>query len=218
MRRPSHRIYVFPMITAWISFLTAVSSWAEPCPCVQSPCLEGDEGASWIFRPSYFSHDPDTGKRVVQYAQTPKVYLPYDPTYRESGFHYTQQILRGPYGSVDALHLIQSWGEADQIRPYGEWQFPYRAGATPYGPWGNPQGPWTLPFDSWQNPYGLGRLPNPPWPVWPFNNAFPRAVPFGNSNSPMAPSPGFAPSPQLNQSDQPNNRGFGGGIGQDENP
>jgi hypothetical protein len=162
----------------------------KSCLCRTSPCNDSDEGSSWIFEPSYFSHDPKTGERVVQYAPLPSVYRTVDPTYRESGFHYTEQFLRGIGSSFDALHMVQTWGQGDQIRPYGEWQYPYRAGATPYGPWGNPQGPWTLPFDSWQNPYGLGRLPNPPWPVFPFNPGV-IPVPFGNSNSQGMPGIGF---------------------------
>jgi hypothetical protein len=191
MRRQNIPFFSYPMITIsiWLLLVTVVSAWAEPCNCALSPCEEGDEGASWIFEPGYFSHDPETGQRVTQYAPIPKVYLPYDPTYRESGFHYTQERLRGPNGSIDALHLTQSWGQGDQIRPYGEWEYPYRAGATPYGPWGNPQGPWTLPFDSWQNPYGLGRLRNPPWIINPY------PVPYGNNNVPPAPGMGFGPTP-----------------------
>ncbi len=196
MRRQTIRLSVYPaiLISAWLYALLTATAWGEPCGCASSPCVEDDEGPSWIFAPSFYSHDPETGRRVVQYAPLPTVYPPYDPTYQESGFHYTQEILRGPNGSIDAMHLIQSWGRGDQIRPYGEWEYPYRAGATPYGPWGNPQGPWTLPFDSWVNPYGLGRLPNPPWPVWP-NYPTPYQVPFGNNYSPIMPGMGSGALP-----------------------
>jgi hypothetical protein len=178
-------------------------SKAELCPCNTSPCNDSDEGSSWIFLPSYYSHDPETGERVTQYAPLPKVYRTVDPTYRESGFHYTEQFLRGTGSSFDALHLVQTWGQGDQIRPYGEWLFPYRAGATPYGPWGNPQGPWTLPFDSWQNPYGLGRLPNPPWPIFPNNFGGGSPVPYANPYSPAG-----SPVPYGN-SYSPNGPGMG---------
>ena len=215
MRRHNLRFSIYPaiMTTVWLLFPTVDAGGAEPCRCEPPPCAEGNEGASWIFQPSYFSHDPDTGQRVTQYAPIPKVYLTYDPTYRESGFHYTQELLRGPNGSVDAFHFIQSWGRGDQIRPYGEWEFPYRAGATPYGPWGNPQGPWTLPFDSWQNPYGLGQLPYPPWPVYPYNNQYPGAVPYGNyNNSPPAPGMGYGPASTPYGNGRPNHGGPRGGF------
>ncbi|MFZ5831295.1 MAG: hypothetical protein ACOY3P_14485 [Planctomycetota bacterium] len=117
----------------------------------------------WIFRPSTFSHDPQSCLRVAQYAAPPTPYRRVDPTYVESGYRHNRSALRGADGSYDYQHTVQTWGLGELIRPYGEWQFPYRAGATPYGPWGNAQGPWTLPFDSWRNPYGLGRLPRSPW-------------------------------------------------------
>jgi hypothetical protein len=109
---------------------------------------------SWMFQPGYYTHSPITGKRVAQYEPNKPSYVTIDPTYQESGYRH-QLIQNG----TDWLNLVQTWGAGTAIRPYGEWEYPYRAGATPYGPWGNPQGPWTLPFDSWQNPYGLNRLP-----------------------------------------------------------
>jgi hypothetical protein len=182
MRSSTLRFLVLPAITisVWTLLLSDAAIAGEPCNCDATPCVGDDEGPDWIFLPSLYTHDPGTGRRVTQYQPIPPVYLPFDPTYQESGFHYTQQILRGPHGSVDALHMVQSWGEGYQIRPYGEWEYPYRAGATPYGPWGNPQGPWTLPFDSWQNPFAVGRLP---W--WPI---FPTPLP-GSSGSNYAPNP-----------------------------
>ncbi len=110
-------------------------------------------GADWIFAPSRYSHDPATGERVVQYEAPPPARIPNDPTYVESGYRHRRSGLQVG-GSYDYQHIVETWGEGELIRPYGEWLYPYRAGATPFGPWGNPQGPWTLPFDSWVNPYG----------------------------------------------------------------
>jgi len=115
--------------------------------------------AGWIFKRSTYSHDPVTGARIDQYAAKKPAFAPADPTYLQSGYRHIRSSIRGAHGSADRLHLVQTWGAGDAIRPYGEWQRPYRAGATPYGPWGNPQGPWTLPFESWYNPYGLGQIP-----------------------------------------------------------
>jgi hypothetical protein len=109
---------------------------------------------SWIFLPGYYTHSPVTGQRVAQYAPEQPSIVPTDPTYQESGYRH-QLIQVG----TEWLNLVQTWGAGTAIRPYGEWEYPYRAGATPFGPWGNPQGPWTLPFDSWRNPYGLNRSP-----------------------------------------------------------
>jgi hypothetical protein len=114
---------------------------------------------SWMFQPGYYTHSPVTGKRVAQYEPEKPSYVVVDPTYQESGYRH-QLIQNG----TEWLNLVQTWGAGTAIRPYGEWEYPYRAGATPYGPWGNPQGPWTLPFDSWQNPFAVNRWPSYcPW-------------------------------------------------------
>jgi hypothetical protein len=118
--------------------------------------------SSWIFQPSYYSHSPETGQRVVQYQPEQPAIAPFDPTYQESGYRQSTASIRVG-NSSDHIHVVQTWGQGENIRPYGEWLFPYRAGATPYGPWGNPQGPWTLPFDSWQNPFALGQMQQGPW-------------------------------------------------------
>ena len=107
---------------------------------------------NWIFGHGYYTHSPETGERVAQYEPERPSIVPADPTYQESG--YRHQVVQD---GNDRLNLVQTWGAGTAIRPYGEWEYPYCAGATPFGPWGNPQGPWTLPFDSWRNPYGLNR-------------------------------------------------------------
>lgn len=144
----------------------------------------GRAEASWIFRAAKYSHDPTGGRRVDQYAPKAPAYARNDPTYFESGYRHTRSTIRGAGGSVDRMHIVQTWGAGEAIRPYGEWLFPFRAGATPYGPWGNPGGPWTLPFGSWVNPYGLGRLPHPPWPHWPYYPSHPAPHPHPHPPSP----------------------------------
>lgn len=123
------------------------------------------EAQSWVFRPSYFSHAPQ-GERVAQFQPEPAIASPFAPNYLVSGYRHTRSTIRGAE-SYDHLHVVRTWGLGEFLRPYEEWEFPFRPGATPYGPWGNPQGPWTLPFDSWRNPFGLGRLPGLPWWLWP---------------------------------------------------
>jgi hypothetical protein len=117
--------------------------------------------ASWAFRPSRFSHNPQTAERVLQYAPNQTPYAYGDGTYQQSGYRHMRSAVRGADGNADRIHIVETWGAGEYIRPYGEWLRPYREGATPYGPWGNPQGPWTQPFDSWVNPYGLGQIFNP---------------------------------------------------------
>ena len=132
---------------------------------LDSPCF----GESWIFQPSYFSHQ-EKGERVAQYAPPLPSVAPYAPNYVVSGYRHSKSTIRSAE-SYDHLPIVKTWGLGAYIRPYEEWEYPFREGATPFGPWGNPQGPWTLPFQSWINPFALGRLPNPPWwiypPYWP---------------------------------------------------
>lgn len=163
------------------------------------PSAAKAEESSWIFQPSYYSHSPVTGQRVVQYQPEQPAFVPYDPTYQQSGYRHDHTSIHVG-NSQDDLHIVQTWGQP--VRPYGEWEYPFRAGATPFGPWGNPQGPWTLPFDSWQNPYGLGRYYGSPWGASPM--PYPRTY-AGPQMSPLAgpgtrgqqpvPAPSVVPAP-----------------------
>lgn len=143
--------------------------------------------SSWIFRPAEYSHDRETGARVTQFAAPAPAIFRGDPTYQQSAYRHNESSIRVG-NSADHFHVVETWGEGDSIRPYGEWLYPFRAGATPYGPWGNPQGPWTTPFGSWSNPYGLGQLPIPPW----VNGI---AVPYGPQAMRPMPAPGQMPGP-----------------------
>ncbi len=190
-----------------IPALAALTSARAGCDCPMIFCSDQEE-TSWIFRPSYFSHDPDTGKRVDQYEPEQISYYRDDPTYMESGYRHYDYEIYGPGGAADHLHVVQTWGLGELIRPYGEWEFPYRAGATPYGPWGNPQGPWTLPFDSWQNPYGLlQQMQNPGW--GPYRNGPQSGMPYGGSpgyGSGYGSGPGYGNGMGYGT-------GYGGGMG-----
>ena len=144
---------------------------------------------SWVFRPSYYTHDPASGDRVSQFARPAPAYVREDPTYQQSAYrHSTTTRLYGE--SSDHLHIVETWGQGESIRPYGEWLYPYRAGATPFGPWGNPQGPWTMPFDSWMNPYGLGRY----YGTWGPGGSGPYPPPVAPPTTPPTP-PSPSPGP-----------------------
>ncbi len=159
MRRQPAILGIVPLsiLVAWLLAFDSGSARAESSP-VDSGCLAGtatvESADSWVFRQGRYSHDPATGHRVDQFAPKAPSLADVDPHYVRSGYRHKRSTLRGADGSADRVHVVETWGAGDSIRPYGEWQYPYRAGATPYGPWGNPQGPWTMPFDSWANPYG----------------------------------------------------------------
>jgi hypothetical protein len=189
-----------------LTILAAITTARAGCDCQVAVCRSDQEETSWIFRPSYFSHDPDTGQRVAQYEPERTSYYRDDPTYMESGYRHYEYEIYGPGGAADHLHVVQTWGLGDLIRPYGEWEYPYRAGATPYGPWGNPQGPWTLPFDSWVNPYGLlQHMQGPGWGPGPY-----RPGPGPGTAVPYGGMPGYGAA---NGPGYGSGSGYGGGMG-----
>ena len=132
MRCQILRFTVFPAVTTMAAiFLWAnITAGAEPCTALHPPARRMTRGPVGFSSLHTIVTIRRRAKRITQYSPLPNVYVTEDPTYQESGFHYTQQILLGPNGSVDGYHLIQSWGRGDQIRPYGEWEYPYRAGGT----------------------------------------------------------------------------------------
>jgi hypothetical protein len=87
----------------------------------------------WITAPSYYSHDPQSGRRVSQYAPIGPFYQQTRPDYRSSGFWHTRSSIQAG-GSSDNLHIVEEWGRP--VRPYGEWRFPYRPYSVPYPMWG----------------------------------------------------------------------------------
>ena len=138
------------------------------------PALAAAASPSWIFRPSYYSHSPATGERVVQFAPPEPAYVRVDDTYMESGYRHNQRVMRGLDGTADRTHIVQTWGNGDSIRPYGEWEYPFRPGATPYGPWSYAPGAGNPPYyQPWAGPYGPAPAPYSPGMVAPYG-AYPQ--------------------------------------------
>lgn len=78
----------------------------EPgCDCVSQAKPE-----SWVFARSRYTHDPDTGGRVAQYAMKPPVEPLPDQRAITSGYRRTRSVLRGADGSVDTTYQVQSYG------------------------------------------------------------------------------------------------------------
>jgi len=101
----------------------------------------------WIVAPSYFTHDPESGQRVTQYTPIGPVYAAYDPTYVKSGFRHSRSSLKVGNFS-DHMFVVEEYGRP--VRPFGEWQFPYRPYSVPYPYWGP-----TYPFVGYGGyPYG----------------------------------------------------------------
>lgn len=131
-------------------------------------------GQDWMNRGSYYTHNPKTKKRVHQFAPDPKV--AHTPNPYKRVFRYTRSRLQVG-GSFENYHSVEAFGGV--VRPYGEWQRPYRPYSVPYSDWayGSPFGHLAYP-----------RRTNPTLPpgyygpnLFPYQN-FP--TPFGNVGLP----------------------------------
>lgn len=91
-----------------------------------------------IFAQSYFTHDPDTGTRVPQYAENAPSIAPAGINYQISGYRYLQSNIRGAGGGVDRQLFVEQWGngqglrDAQTERDFQAFQQPFR-GRTPDG-------------------------------------------------------------------------------------
>lgn len=127
------------------------------------------QGPDWFTSGSYFTHNPQTKERVHQFAARPVVRHTPDPfmsVYRQQRSSMTVD------GSSDHYHKVYQFGET--VRPYGEWEFPYRPYSVPYSDWA-----YGSPFGHLANPprtnpmlpspiYAPGFFPSPyPYPVIP---------------------------------------------------
>ncbi len=97
----------------------------------------------WMTASSYFTHEEATGQRVNQYAPSPVVPHTPDPfmsVYRQ------QRSSMSFRGSSDHYHKVYQFG--DVVRPYGEWERPFR--------------PFSVPYSDWAYGSPFGHLANPP--------------------------------------------------------
>lgn len=121
---------------------------ADPCSTSRA--------ADWIFMPSYYSHDPETGQRVTQYEPAQPALVQVAANYVRSGYRHTRSRIEVG-GSADYLHMTEEWGRP--VRPYGEWQRPFRPYSVPYDLWGPAYGPWGPAYGPWGpavGPYSYG--------------------------------------------------------------
>ena len=111
------------------------------------------DAADWITSPSFYTHNPRTGKRVYQYRRTgPFYYAPSNGARRRGYRHIRRSVQVGT--SADHYHVVEEFG--GPVRPYGEWRFPYRPYSVPYRAWGPPP-PIFSPFG-----FGFGGNPGNP--------------------------------------------------------
>ncbi|WP_442485380.1 hypothetical protein [Aeoliella sp. SH292] len=136
------------------------------------------EQPSWVFSPSTFSHDPESGARVAQYERHAWVDELPDPRIVTSGYRTSRTHLPGAAGSSDTFYEVQNWAngngqlDAEWERMHDAWQDSYLTGSfyqgsmNTQGPW--QQGPWQPgPWQPgpWNGPWQQG-----PWQQGPWNN------------------------------------------------
>jgi hypothetical protein len=130
--------------------------------CLLNPNVGFAQVSDWMTAGSYYTHDQTSGQRVHQYAPDPVVPHTPDPfmsVYRQQRSSISFQ------GSSDHYHKVYQFGQV--VRPYGEWQRPFR--------------PYSVPYSDWAYGSPFGHLSNPPRtnPMLP----------------PMLYTPGFFPQP-----------------------
>jgi hypothetical protein len=115
--------------------LASLCLWTIGFLCAQAASGSRADAVDWLTLPGRYTHTPTTGQRINQYAQVEAPPL-VDQTARvSSGYtHYRSTIQVGQ--SADNYHRVDQWGPP--VRPYGEWQFPFRPYSAPYQDWGAP--------------------------------------------------------------------------------
>src|SRR5262245_22259168 len=101
-----------------IALAIAMSSIAsaQVVPCGDAPCgsvvyyQREPSRPSWIFAPSTYTHDPETGARVAQFARPAPVEPLDDPRIVTSRYRRVRTDQRGTDGSYDTTYDVQSWG------------------------------------------------------------------------------------------------------------
>ena len=119
----------------------------------------GTAAADWVTAPSFHTHDPATGMRVVQAAaRQPAIASLASQAPRATYRHYESTLSVG--GVRDRIHVVDQSGPS--VRPYGEWQHPYRPYSVPYAQWGFTPFAGTTPWTSGP-PAGTVSPGNPGW-------------------------------------------------------
>jgi hypothetical protein len=110
------------------------------------------QNSDWFTAGSYYTHNPQNNQRVHQYAARPVVRHTPDPfmsVYRQQRSSVTVD------GSSDHYHKVYQFGET--VRPYDEWERPFRPYSVPYSDWA-----YGSPFGHLANPMRTNpMLPSP---------------------------------------------------------
>ena len=118
---------------------------AADCDCTLA-AVSVPQADSWIFAPSRYTHDPDSGARVAQYAMKPPVEPLPDQRAVTSVYSRTRAVLRGTDGSTKTYYRVTNDGngrgglDAEWERFHDAWRGSTIAGGNfqgyGFGGWG----------------------------------------------------------------------------------
>lgn len=197
MQNPIHNTLHFWLLHCWNSALSAI---------VLATLTTGLQADDWMTWSSTYTHSPQNGERVDQYAQAETPISPYRQDFTRSGYRHFRSTLQAGQ-SADNMHIVEQWGQP--VIPYEQWRFPFRPYAVPYDAWG-PQAPYGITNGSFQFGSGGGN--------WAGQSGGPNALRPGYGNDyggggyhkpahPGATSPGQHPSgPDSGPNYRPPNR------------
>lgn len=177
-------IYVWRLLLAAAVVVAFMLTRATASECCDSPpgpkvyLVSQPTTESWVFARSRFTHDPETGSRVAQYAMKPPIEPLDDPRLVTSGYSRSRTVLRGSDGSVDTHYRVTNFGngrggmDAEWERFHDAWRGSTVAGGQsqaffpPTGPWspwagggwGWNGGGWGGSGWGWQGPASRGVL------------------------------------------------------------
>ncbi len=106
-----------------------------------APAVAGDPTcySGWAFMPGRYTHDPNSGARVAQYAPAPPLPAFPDSTIYASGYLRTRVNQRAADGSVTSYYYTENWSnqphriDAEWERYNDVWQRSVLSGGYGYG-------------------------------------------------------------------------------------
>lgn len=178
------------------------------------------EQTSWVFNPSTFSHDPESGARVAQYDRHAWVDELPDPRMVTSGYRTSRTHLPGAAGSSDTFYEVQNWAngrgqlDAEWERMHDAWKESYLTGSYYNGGMSGPwqPGPWNGPWQPgpWQpGPWGNGPWQGGPWNNGPWQGGPWQPGPWNGGGPGFGPGPGGPPQGPPMQGPAPPGGGYG---------
>lgn len=110
--------------------------WPVTVVTIAALCVSAGSasGGDWLTHPSTFTHAP-SGVRVSQFAPVDAPPLNDQSQLVTGGYTNYRSTIQYAQ-TADNYHRVNQWGAP--VRPYGEWNYPFRPYSVPYAAWGPP--------------------------------------------------------------------------------